>query len=146
MIIRRTSPTIRYTFRDIYYFRLVGYFYEHYCHESFGACLLAGMATRYNLLFSFLVVNGGYSDWKPYGVCSKTCGGGVQIRKRTCTNPPPTNGGEDCSTLGPDNTTRGCNNQECPGKMSKWLPLSSKHWPFFFKFQSISIHVIRSDR
>ena len=92
------------------------------------------MAIRYILLFSFLVVNGGYSDWKPYGVCSKTCGGGVQIRKRTCTNPPPTNGGEDCSTLGPDNTTRGCNNQECPGKMSKWLPLSSKPWPFFLNF------------
>ena len=71
-------------------------------------------------LCSFLVVNGGYSDWKPYDVCSKTCGGGVQTRKRTCTNPPPSNGGKDCSRLGPDNTTRKCNNQECPGNMDKW--------------------------
>jgi len=61
-------------------------------------------------------VNGGYSDWGPYGECSKTCGGGEQTRKRTCTNPPPSHDGEDCSTLGPDSSTRECNNQECPGK------------------------------
>ena len=78
-----------------------------------------GMVIRYNFLCSLLVVNGGYSEWKPYGVCSKTCGGGVQIRERTCTNPLPTNGGEDCSGLGPNNTTRECNNQECPGKMDR---------------------------
>ena len=69
------------------------------------------------ILRTFPVVNGGYSDWKPYGVCSKTCGGGVQTRSRTCTNPPPSNGGEDCSGLGPDSTTRECNNQECPSEI-----------------------------
>lgn len=39
----------------------------------------------------------------------------MQTRKRTCTNPPPKNGGEDCNGLGPDISTRECNNQECPG-------------------------------
>ena len=71
------------------------------------------------VFFFLLVVNGGYSDWMPYSVCSKTCGGGVQTRKRTCTNPPPSNGGKDCSGLGPDNTTRECNNQTCPGNIDK---------------------------
>ena len=66
-----------------------------------------------------MVVNGGYSDWKLYSVCSKTCGGGVKTRKRTCTNPPPANGGKDCSGLGPDSTTKECSKQECPGKMDK---------------------------
>ena len=51
-------------------------------------------------------------------MCSKTCGGGVQTRKRTCTNPPPPNGGENCSGLGSDSSTRECNNQECPGKIN----------------------------
>lgn len=73
----------------------------------------------------FVVVNGGYSDWMPYGVCSKTCGGGVQTRKRTCTNPPPSNGGEDCSGLGPASTTRECNNQECQSKINR---LYSHFW------------------
>ncbi|XP_078346319.1 LOW QUALITY PROTEIN: SCO-spondin-like [Oculina patagonica] len=67
-------------------------------------------------------VNGGYSDWGSYDKCSKTCGGGVQTRMRTCTNPPPANGGEDCSVLGPDTSTRECNIQECPvnGGYSDW--------------------------
>ncbi|XP_020605697.1 mucin-like protein isoform X2 [Orbicella faveolata] len=69
-------------------------------------------------------VNGGYTDWKPYGDCSKTCGGGVKTRKRTCTNPPPANGGKNCSRLGPDSSTSKCNNQECPvnGGYSDWGP------------------------
>ena len=65
---------------------------------------------------SHFIVNGGYTDWQPYGDCSRTCGGGVKTRKRTCTNPPPANGGKNCSRLGPDSSTSKCNNQECPGK------------------------------
>ena len=65
----------------------------------------------------FYIVNGNYSDWGPYGECSKSCGGGLKMRNRTCTNPPPANGGEDCSVLGPDTSTMKCNIQECPGKM-----------------------------
>ena len=66
------------------------------------------------LLF-FHIVNGNYSNWGPYGQCSKSCGGGVKTRNRTCTNPPPANGGEDCSVLGPDTSTMECNIQGCPG-------------------------------
>ena len=107
------------TFRDIHHLGLDGYFDENNCHESLQACLTVRMGHSLYLLCSFLAVNGGYSDWKPYGICTKTCGGGVQTRKRTCTNPPPSNGGKDCSGLGPKITSRECNNKGCPGKMEK---------------------------
>ena len=66
--------------------------------------------------FILLTVNGGYSSWGPYGDCSKSCGGGEQSRKRTCTNPPPANGGKDCSSLGPNTSSRNCNEKNCPSE------------------------------
>ena len=41
----------------------------------------------------------------------------MKTRNRTCTNPPPANGGEDCSVLGPVTSTMECNTQKCPGIM-----------------------------
>ena len=32
---------------------------------------------------------------------------------RTCTNPPPSNGGKNCDDLGPAKKTEQCNEQEC---------------------------------
>ena len=110
---------MRCTFGDIHYLRVDGYFHECYSYDSLQACLTVGMVIPHNYLSSLLLVNGGYSEWKPYSVCSKTCGGGVQTRNRTCTNPPPSYNGEDCSRLGPNKNTRECNNRGCPGKMNK---------------------------
>lgn len=59
-------------------------------------------------------VNGGWSGWGDWGVCSVTCGAGQQEHTRTCTNPPPSNGGAQCS--GPSKETRPCNKGPCPGK------------------------------
>ena len=41
------------------------------------------------------------------------CGGGVVTQTRSCTNPPPQHGGQNCT----GNTTRTvmCNTQVCPG-------------------------------
>ena len=41
------------------------------------------------------------------------CGGGVQSRNRTCTNPPPAHGGSGCDK--DSNETRSCNTAQCPG-------------------------------
>ena len=71
-----------------------------------------------DFLYLLFIENGGYSEWGSYGTCSKTCGGGVQTRTRTCTNPPPTSGGKDCSILGPDTSSRECNIDDCPGKIN----------------------------
>nr|ADD22403.1 cnidarian egg lectin isoform c [Hydractinia echinata] len=67
-------------------------------------------------------INGGFSKWGKYGVCSVKCGGGMQSRRRTCTNPSPQYGGLDCTRLGPNSSTRACNEHACPinGGFSKW--------------------------
>jgi hypothetical protein len=60
------------------------------------------------------VVDGAWTTWGPYGSCSVTCGGGTQVRSRSCTNPAPSILGEDCA--GPSNSSRECNTQNCPSK------------------------------
>ncbi|XP_073256310.1 A disintegrin and metalloproteinase with thrombospondin motifs 18-like [Porites lutea] len=58
-------------------------------------------------------LDGGYSNWTPYSVCSRTCDVGFQFRTRLCNNPAPANGGKDCTSLGPRFQTRFCNTQSC---------------------------------
>ena len=38
------------------------------------------------------VINGGYSVWSQPGPCSKSCGGGISFRTRTCLTPQPGGG------------------------------------------------------
>nr|XP_034329828.1 SCO-spondin isoform X4 [Crassostrea gigas] len=56
-------------------------------------------------------INGGWSPWSAWGKCSNTCGRGQETRTRTCTNPPPQNGGADC--VGSGTESRDCIG--CPG-------------------------------
>ena len=57
-------------------------------------------------------VDGGWSEWSSYGRCSRTCGGGRQIRTRLCNNPQPKNNGSTCS--GYNSQSRECNAAGCP--------------------------------
>ena len=57
------------------------------------------------------VVDGGWSDFGNWSVCSATCGGGIRQRRRTCTNPPPSNGGECCT--GDNLEVELCNTEPC---------------------------------
>lgn len=54
-------------------------------------------------------VDGRFSDWGPYGRCSKQCNHGFKSRSRTCT--PPKFGGRPCA--GPTTETMTCNNGAC---------------------------------
>ena len=65
------------------------------------------------LVFSFSATDGKYTEWSLWGECSVTCGGGVQQRSRTCTNPSPQNGGADCSVQGPAKEEQKCNPETC---------------------------------
>ena len=60
----------------------------------------------------FTAVDGDYTEWSA-SECSVTCGVGTKTLTRTCTNPPPSNGGKDCSDLGPAQETETCHEQAC---------------------------------
>ncbi|XP_065925067.1 A disintegrin and metalloproteinase with thrombospondin motifs adt-1-like [Magallana gigas] len=51
-------------------------------------------------------IDGGWSAWSAWGKCSNNCGRGQETRTRTCTNPPPQNGGADC--VGSGTESRDC--------------------------------------
>ena len=64
----------------------------------------------------FLSVDGGYSSWVTWSMCSRSCGVGSQQRSRTCTNPAPKYRGRTCYRLGRATEWRRCNtNVNCPG-------------------------------
>jgi len=67
------------------------------------------------------VTHGGYTTWSDWGTCSASCGKGLISRTRTCTNPVPSEDGNDCSQLGPAKEENGCT-VECPidGKYGEW--------------------------
>ena len=67
---------------------------------------------KYTVLI--LKVDGGFSLWSDFGMCNKKCGGGTQLRTRTCTNPRPAHGGKECD--GHRVETRLCNNKKCPSR------------------------------
>ncbi|XP_008583107.1 PREDICTED: SCO-spondin, partial [Galeopterus variegatus] len=56
-------------------------------------------------------VPGGWSRWSPWSWCDRSCGGGRSLRSRSCSSPPPKNGGAPC--LGERHHTRLCNPEPC---------------------------------
>ncbi|KAL9959837.1 hypothetical protein ACROYT_G033195 [Oculina patagonica] len=67
-----------------------------------------------------VIVDGGFSQWTPWAVCSRSCGGGTSVRTRKCDSPPPSPGGKPCN--GSTFETKDCNTQLCPvdGGWSSW--------------------------
>ncbi|XP_065179031.1 A disintegrin and metalloproteinase with thrombospondin motifs adt-2-like [Sycon ciliatum] len=67
-------------------------------------------------------VNGNWTPWGAWSGCSATCGGGTRFRLRTCSNPPPSNDGSQCS----DSflASEQCNTAACP-TWGPWGPYSS---------------------
>ncbi|CAK8691743.1 unnamed protein product [Clavelina lepadiformis] len=61
--------------------------------------------------------HGSWSPWQRWSRCSRTCGGGIQARKRFCDSPAPLNSGIECP--GVNLETRLCNPGPCvPGLCS----------------------------
>ena len=43
-----------------------------------------------------ILVDGQWTEWKADGPCSVTCGTGIHLFYRECSNPAPENGGHQC--------------------------------------------------
>ncbi|XP_063430248.1 uncharacterized protein LOC134712536 [Mytilus trossulus] len=71
---------------------------------------------------SMCPIDGNYTDWSSWSVCTVSCGGGTQDRTRSCTNPVQQYGGNDCSQIGSDYEQEACNTQVCiiDGAWSQW--------------------------
>ena len=66
----------------------------------------------------FTAVDGGFSKWTPFSACSVTCGSGVKVRTRTCTNPPRQWEGKDC--VGARQESMACNEGPCKWYINPW--------------------------
>lgn len=71
------------------------------------------------------VVDGGWSRWSPWSRCDKRCGGGRSIRTRSCSSPPPKNGGKKCE--GEKNQVKPCNTKPC-GETDPTCSHTSRAW------------------
>ncbi|XP_072420985.1 A disintegrin and metalloproteinase with thrombospondin motifs 17 [Chiloscyllium punctatum] len=82
-------------------------------------------------------VDGDWSTWSQWSMCSRTCGTGARFRQRKCDNPPPGPGGTNCQGASVEHKvcenlpcTKGlpsfrdqqCQSQDKQGHMKK------KHW------------------
>ncbi|XP_056005158.1 coadhesin-like [Ostrea edulis] len=65
-------------------------------------------------------IDGGWTSWGSWASCSVTCGGGVQSKTRTCSNPTPQYGGSYCPDF--SSATQTCNTHNCPidGAWASW--------------------------
>ncbi|KAI3376824.1 hypothetical protein L3Q82_000399 [Scortum barcoo] len=57
-------------------------------------------------------VDGDWSPWSQWSMCSRTCGTGVQFRQRKCDNPPPGPGGRHCQKASVEH--KACEGPSCP--------------------------------
>ena len=56
------------------------------------------------------LASGNWTKWSDWNECSRTCGSGIQFRKRVCIHPKG-----DLFCLGEKVQSRLCNGQHCPG-------------------------------
>lgn len=84
-----------------------------------GSCL--GNEYESGICSSHCPVDGDWSVWRQWGSCSVTCEKGTRTRLRSCSNPTPAYGGDNCT--GADSETENCTDPTpCPidGGWTNW--------------------------
>ena len=70
----------------------------HPCPSKSRSLYLYCLNAQHNLIQTFLtLVHGGLTEWSSWTYCNKPCNNGTSDRQRTCTNPAPMYGGNNCS-------------------------------------------------
>ena len=64
----------------------------------------------------YYLVPGGWSSWSVAKPCSVSCGSGIEILTRTCTNPAPQHGGKSCPREA--QKQQACSKNPCPSMFS----------------------------
>ena len=59
----------------------------------------------------FVLVDGGFSNWTDWSICSRPCGEGTSFSRRYCNNPVPALKGKECSGI--DIMTKPCYMPNC---------------------------------
>lgn len=71
-----------------------------------------------NSCYPINIVHGSWSPWERWEQCSRTCDTGHRTRKRTCNNPKPKYGGDNCDVSGSTNAeSELCNRPRCTRKI-----------------------------
>ena len=84
------------------------------CHVT--SCVVSCCVELCHVMsFCFFAVDGQWSSWSLWSVCSVTCGQGEQVRTRSCDNPSPDHGGDECG--GQSEERRDCDTITCPGEL-----------------------------
>ncbi|XP_031732841.1 A disintegrin and metalloproteinase with thrombospondin motifs 17 [Anarrhichthys ocellatus] len=66
-------------------------------------------------------VDGDWSPWSQWSMCSRTCGTGVHFRQRKCDNPPPGPGGRHCPKANVEH--KACERPPCPKEATSFRDL-----------------------
>ncbi|XP_047136869.1 macrophage mannose receptor 1 isoform X2 [Hydra vulgaris] len=104
------------------YFQCDGLPYSYEVEKNKEACKLGSEGT---------------GEWTNFGPCTKSCGGGISVRTRSCPKLLTSNGGNDCSESTQE--TKSCASDPCPIKCSiGWLEYGG--YCYLFNTATATLH------